>query len=750
MHIYVIFFTCLVATHAAAQASPSLTSRRQVTISRTVGEIVVDGRLDELTWETADQVSLPFETSPGNNTPAPVATECQFAYSSTSLYFGCEAHDPSTEGIRAYLTGRDNILGHDRIGVGLDLFNDARRAVEFSVSPLGVQRDARFDIESGWDGSWDAIWESAGQVTPSGYVVEGRIPFKSLNFPETDLPQTWGLFVIRDWPRDDFVEMHSMPIDQSNTCFLCQANILAGIQGVSPGRNIELTPTLTSVRTENRDLAPGSQFSTNGRGIDAEAGITGRWGITTNITANATVNPDFSQVEADEAQLDVNENFTLSFDERRPFFLESSEIYGTLRRLVFTRTISDPRFAASVSGKAGGQAFGLLGAVDRSTNLIIPGPEGSSVVSLDQSTSTGIARVRRDIGESNTVGFTYTGRVAADYSNQVVGFDGTVRPFGAWRFRGQAVGTLTDYPDSIAVRMSQPTDQFTGHSLNARVDYDNRHWDITFNASAKSPEFRADAGFEPQTNTRNFWAFVDGSTFSDGRSSLYTKLGFSALAQREERFDGTLLLERLAVWGEYDGPSQTEIDFRLRRDRRNFAGQTFTTHDINWDFDIRPSGSFQFNISGQAGQAIDFANVRRAFELRFEPWLRLRLGRHLEAEFQHTLQRLSNSGERIFTANISELRSQYSFTSRAYVRFISQMRWLNRNLDQYISQTVRARDKSLFSQILFAYQVNPQTALFLGYSDDWEGFREDLGSPERSLTQTRRTLFLKLGYAWRP
>ena len=179
--------------------------------------IKIDGILDDESWETATRISLPYETFPADNAPASVETDCRITFDLTHLYFGCTAYDPAPQEIRAFLVDRDQTGTHDHVSLIIDPFNDARRAFDFAVSPLGVQLDGLMDSSGNFDGSWDAIWDSAGRITDQGFVVEAAIPFKSFRFPAANDVQTWGMYMERWRPRSQLFHMMSIPWDRSNT-----------------------------------------------------------------------------------------------------------------------------------------------------------------------------------------------------------------------------------------------------------------------------------------------------------------------------------------------------------------------------------------------------------------------------------------------------------------------------------------------------------------------------------------------------
>ena len=251
----------------------------------------------------------------------------------------------------------DTLIQDDHVGLMLDTFNDERRAFQFRINPLGVQADAIFSEQDGVeDFSWDMIWKaSATRITDEGYVVEVALPLKQLRFQAGAAVQTWGFEAFRSWPRNVRHRLSSQPRDRDKGCLLCQENKITGFEGLAQGRNVELDPTATFSRTDQRlrrRRTPGS------RAVRARAmsGLTGRWSVTPNLTLNGTVNPDFSQVEADVAQLDVNQRFALFYPEKRPFFLEGVDFFTTPVQTVFTRTVADPTFGAKLTGKQGANA----------------------------------------------------------------------------------------------------------------------------------------------------------------------------------------------------------------------------------------------------------------------------------------------------------------------------------------------------------------------------------------------------------
>ena len=283
-------------------------ARPRLSVSRIADDTVrVDGVLDDAGWQ-GEGHTIPYETQPGDNLPAKAETRFWIAYDQNHLYVAYRATDPEPLAVRAGLRDRDRAYQDDWVGIVVDSFNDERRGFEFLVNPFGVQMDlSRNDNTGEEDDSWDALWYSAGRLTETGYDVEIRIPFSSLRFPASDDPMTWGLDVWRNYPREKRYLFGWAPGKRGANCYLCRIGKMDGIEGVSPSRNLEFDPTVTASANERRDRASGDFEGEN----DSEPGLTARWGVTPNFTLNAAINPDFSQVEADVAQLDVNTRFAL-------------------------------------------------------------------------------------------------------------------------------------------------------------------------------------------------------------------------------------------------------------------------------------------------------------------------------------------------------------------------------------------------------------------------------------------------------
>ncbi|MEC7079515.1 MAG: DUF5916 domain-containing protein, partial [Pseudomonadota bacterium] len=482
----------LIAVLLAGLFQTSL-SQSQYEIPRTTSKPVINGEIDEQEWADALSISITVETEPGENVPAEVATEGFVMEDGETLYVAFVAEDPRPEQIRAFYRDRDLLWDDDWVAVILDTFNDERRAFEFYVNPLGVQADDIFDdVNQRTDEAWDAIWDSAGQITNSGYLVEMAIPLRQLRFSPQDGPQTWGLNLLRYYPRDRETNLSVIPIDRNVSCYLCQMSKADGFADLEPGINVVAIPTLVAASSETRDPADGEWL---GGDADPQGSFDLRWGVTQDTYLNATLNPDFSQVEADVAQLDINQTFSLFFPERRTFFLDGSDYFDTFRNLVYTRNIASPEYGAKITGKNGPHTFGLLAANDESTSFIVPRSLSSRIATLaDEKSDVAIARYRFDIFQNSTVGALVTNREGNGYRNRVSSIDTTLRPTEQDTIYLQAMHSESEYPQQIQDNYGQAA-ELNDNSLAIEYQHNDRNWDWRIGHYDWGKDFRADLGF---------------------------------------------------------------------------------------------------------------------------------------------------------------------------------------------------------------------------------------------------------------
>jgi hypothetical protein len=437
---------CVTSGPAAAQAP---TAAPAIQITRATGRIDVDGHLTDEAWRTAAAVRTWYEISPGDNTPPPVETIAYLTYDDRFLYVALDFKDPDPSHIRAPLGDHDDINGisTDFGGIFLDALNTRRTGVEFFVTARNVQYDAVIDDATGENASPDFFWDSAARITAEGWTAEMRIPFSTLRYKPAD-PQQWGIILFRNYPRRFRHQILSAPMPRGGNCTMCRANTLTGLAGLPGGGHLVAAPYASASQTAApRGGTPGAPL--------ANDSISGRVGLDVKFTPNAnnaidvTLQPDFSQIESDTAQISANERFALFFPEKRPFFLEGVDLFQTPIEAVYTRTITSPTWGGRATGKAAGVRYTALVTEDGGGGtVILPGANGSGSAPQDFHSIVLVGRVKREIGRS-FVGALLTDREASNGGahNRVFGPDFELRPSAADVVSGQLLYSETVTPN---------------------------------------------------------------------------------------------------------------------------------------------------------------------------------------------------------------------------------------------------------------------------------------------------------------
>jgi hypothetical protein len=354
--------------------------------------------------------------------------------------------------------------------------------------------------------------------------------------------------------------------------------------------------------------------------------------------------------------------------------------------------------------------------------------------------TSAVARYRRDVGSTSTVGAIYTGREGGRYHNRLFGADAFLRPGASDTIRAQVLGTRTANPPGVVDLAGHAGEEFGGLGIFAEYAHNSRDWFWLAGYQDLSPGFRADVGFIPRVDIRQADAHL-GRTFIGSPGGWFSQLQLGVQGQRVEDHEGVLTDQDAYLFANYQGPLQSVANVQLHRTKERYADQIFDYTRLDGVFELRPSGDLRLNLDASVGGSTDYANGRAGDLLRLNPRLEYRLGKHLEVHAGYTLERLDVAPGRLFTAHLAQGRIVYHVGTRAFARAILQYTDVTRDPALFVDP-VAPRTKRLFSQFLFSYKVNPQTVILAGYSDNHAGLRDV------SLTQTDRTFFLKLGYAW--
>jgi hypothetical protein len=499
---------------------------------------------------------------------------------------------------------------------------------------------------------------------------------------------------------------------------------------------------VTASKTDSTD-DPGVTPLQSGD-TETEAGLTVRWGITPDMTANLTINPDFSQVEADVAQLNINNQFALFYPERRPFFLEGADYFTTPLQAVFTRTVADPDYGAKITGKRGKNTFGAYVAQDAITNLLFPGAFGSSITSLEQENTAFVGRYSRGFGDASNVGALLTTREGDGYHNYVAGADVHWKISDQHSIDLQYLGSDTKYPDQVAMDFGQPLSDFSGDALLASYAYDSTNWSVYVEHHDRDAGFRADAGFIPQVDVD--WQFLEVvRTWYGSEDSRWTSINIGGGSYITHDGSGRMIDRSSQLRIGANGPMQSRIDIAYSSGDFLWDDELYAVDELIFFAQLQPKGGLRLGVFASVGSQIDFENSRPADQILIEPSIDWNINRFLLLRLKAQFAELdTKQGAQIFDAGVYDLRLTWQFSRRSFLRLTAQYTDIDQNADEYTFD-VDANTRYMGRELLFSYKINPQTVFFLGYSDNF--FEND---DLLKLEETDRTWFMKIGYAWTP
>ena len=693
-------------------------------------------------------------------------TDVYLAYDDRNLYAVFICWDKEPDKIRARMTRREDIFSDDSAEIMIDTFDDARRGYVFAANPLGIQWDALWTEGSignglpadfsGFDPSFDTVWNSEGRLTSQGYMLLMAIPFKSLRFPKADIQQ-WRIILNRSIPRTN-ENLFWPRISNRIQGRFNQAATATGIDHISPARNIQLIPygLLRSFRDiDDRDPThPVFESKT----LQPEIGLDAKFILHDSFVLDATINPDFSQIESDQPQITVNQRFAVFFPEKRPFFLENSNYFTSPIDLVFTRNIGHPEFGLRLTGKSGPWAVGVLASDDRAPGEALPPTDPHAG---DRATYT-IARVSRDILDQSTVGAIYTDREFAGGYNRVGGIDANFKLDSHWRLQGQAATSST--MDVIA-----GTPRLDGLGYKLDLERIGRKLNVQSQYLDYSPNFETQTGFVNRVDLREqmlkasyYWRPEGKYLISYGPTlqqfNIWDHSGtpldyFVYPGFRVDMTRGTYV--NFHPYG-YDDVRLRPIDYstltRVTAFPQPFWGIDAAT---SWfkEFDLTAffvSGA-GVNYNPSAGRAPMMGHEDQGnFTLTFHAAGRLRIDNAYLLE--HVRERDTNLTA--VTNHIIRTKWNYQFTRNLSARLILQYNAVLSN--PAISSL--SRTKNFNADFLITYLIHPGTAVYVGYNSDLANLDPNLAvDPVTSAILTThngyindsRQFFVKASYVYR-
>ena len=680
---------------------------------------VIDGKLDDSIWQKAPQVSGFKTWVPDYGKDMAGKTDVYIAYDQENFYVAFRCFDSEPDRIKSSVTSRDNIDPDDWVCVNLDSFNDQQSLYVFYCNPRGVQGDATAEGNQE-DFNVDMIWFSEGEINQEGYTVEIRIPFKSIRFSNRD-PVEMGVIFERKISR--YTELGTYPpLDpvQGPNFFTQTVTLL--FEDIKHYSLVEFLPAATY--SQQSELNEGELISGNGVG---NLSLTAKYGITSRLILNGTINPDFSQVEADAGQVDFNLRYALFFPEKRPFFLEGLEKFhfggnhsgDPLQAVVHTRTIVEPLLGAKLNGKIGTKnTVAAIYAVDK-----LPDNDPSDYAHF------GIFRFKRALANDSFIGGFYTGRERENGYNRVFGLDGQMRInkssiFGYHGFLSSSKSDLN-------------TSREDGHALGLHYFYTTRNWVIMLGLQDLAEDFHTETGYVTRTGITRIRSGIMRMFYPKSgiikrieplihSSHIHDK--FSDLYETNNSLDLRFLLPKstMALFG-YRYSTESWQNKRFNTSRTRFIGSSQITKKLFLSLIYYYGNKIRYVEDPYQGKGTDVIA-----SLTFLPLGQL----NLELSLLYSDFTRQADSQREFDYTI--FRSKNTFQVNKYLFF--------RAIVEYNSFR-----KQMMTDFLASFTYIPGTVIHIGYGSLYEKIRWEEGDyrPSDNFLETRRGFFFKASYLWR-
>ena len=690
---------------------------------------VVDGVLDDAVWKTSP-LDLPewLTYNPVSGQKIAQKTEVRVAYDAAALYVAFHCLDPEPEKVRATLSRRDQLFSDDWVGLSLDAVGNRQQSYDLFVNARGVQADILNTATAGENLSPDWVWESAGRTTPEGYDVEIRMPWKSIRFASGQDVRMAILFWRRVSRLGTSASWPTLPPDKP----FFQNHAPLVLRDLPRPLSLEVVPSATYTRNQER-TSPSAYGPAES---DPDIGVSVKYGITSTATVEATANPDFSQVESDAFQVEVNQRYPVFYSEKRPFFMEGMgtfELAGVsgdavMRTAVHTRKIVDPAWGGKAAGSVGRLGFATLAASDTAPGRapgVDPLLEGRDQLFL-------VGRATWSLGNGSYVGAIGTDTELASGHNRVAGADFSLKR-GAHTWTGTALSTA-----SRSVDGREATSGFGGQAFYA---YETKRVTAVSQTEYYDRDFRMDTAFLNQTGISSSWAYTQVSFYPDEKKHGWIKRISPFVFARVAR----------------DRIQKGDEIFGLVGVRTNFTRQGFFRLDLAWGQEpwaerefprrfVRTMGGAQilrwlgFEGRMQAGRSIYYDETAPFVGPSWSHWLEVTV--QPGASFSQSVswdraQLNRDEGGRVYRVDLLNLKTTYQFDRRFGLRGILR----------YDSSRRR-----VLTDFLASFEPVPGTVAYVGYGSllerrGWDG--ADWLPGQGDYLTTRRGLFFKASYAKR-
>jgi hypothetical protein len=668
--------------------------------------------MDDVAWTDAPSISNFITFAPDFGKPQEQKTVVWMVYDPANLYFAFRCYDDPAV-VKTSLAVRDNIRSDDWVCINLDTFGDQQGLTALYVNPHGIQMDSRY-ASGNEDFSVDLVWYSAGQLTSDGYVVEIQVPLKSIRYRNDD-HTTMSVFFERYISRRNEHGSYPAMDPSKGYAFFSQMTPVV-YTGLVHSTLFELLPGVTF----NQQYARVNDMM-RVRDIRREGSLTVKYGITSDLVLDGTYNPDFSQVEADAGQVDVNLRTNLFFAEKRPFFLEGRELFnlggggGYAQSFAYTRAMVDPKVGLRLTGKLGEKnTVAVLLANDEIANAT--------------DAQFGIARYRRSLSDDSYFGGIGAIRSVGSDRNIIAGADAQIRVAAGSMVEGHVVGSDARFGGTSS----------TGHALSLAFNRQDRDGLLSIAVEELSKDFQADMGFIARTGVTSFGATYQRHLYPT--STFWNRITLSADASQTYDQPSRLWEMSNSLSGMLLFRGNLAALLRVTQGTEVFYGSRFITNQAYFQGGGQFARWLGVTLIYRYGNAPAYALLEQGVGQRAQSIITLQPNDEIRIDYTFTYQDLYRISDDslLFSYPINRLKAAYQFNKYLFFRLTAEYNGFRKRLPV---------------DALVSFTYIPGTVIHAGYGSIYHRERWDAVSSgyvnDDGFLEKNRGFFFKASYLWR-
>lgn len=701
----------------------ALFSRVPIESIKTSSPPKINGIFDDPVWKEAKAYSEFISFYPDYGKSPKEKTIVYSAYDADNLYFAIKCFDKEPGKIIANVKKRDNLEGEDKMGIYIDSHNDGQNAYLFLINPLGIQQDGIADPAGENDFLPDFVWESEGVIDAEGYRIEVKIPFKTLRFSQAKVVKM-RIGFLRFISR--YTEQYTFPNWDPGGSILMYLGFCQ-FENIKYKRVFEVLPAVTYMRHRERDDNE-ELVSSDLKSL----GLTTKIGVTSDLILDVTYNPDFSHIEIDEGQVDVNLRVEPLYEEKRPFFLEGLEHFkfagcggnNPIEKVIHTRNIVEPQWGLKLSGKVGhSEIINSLFTVDESPHYL-----DDSVPGVKRENSYyGIFRYKHLIKGDTYFGGIYTGKKFRDGYHHIGGGDSKIRLSKLMTLEAFFLYSLTKAPDDV--------DQDKGWAVGGNLKYESRNYGASLGYFDLSKNFELEVGRLIRKDIRIFSAKAERYFRLVSKFLKLIILGYSGNFSRDKGYEVNEYYHNL--YADFLLPSDTQLKVGYDLATEVYEGKLFDKDGWFFSAQSRITKQLHLTFSYSSHQYPHYdelvqGNVKKLYcSVNFQP------GENFSTKFSLIREIFHQDEGNTYDYNINIYRNKTIFQLNKYL-FL-------RGIVEYNSYY-----KKILVDSLVGFTYIPGTVIYLGYGSTFERefeirnvFRYD------QFKETRSSVFFKASYLFR-